>query len=229
MPEIDELLFPPFPQQRMEQIFFVFFFYQSCSSMIRSRRSRCRDDDACESKKNSFDERLYWIYVRGLARDSFEQNSFGIDEARFLTSRSRFSSKPCRRRCESVGTVSTRCGKSRPDRSPPVEGNKRKNLKVTNVSIRVWNVRKKPLTSAISRASKLSLWKPGHTWNLPRNEFNFNNACVLVSSSSQDFTKIRSATVSFTRSNNPPTCSRHQHYLFRVRAMEEREIFGTRG
>lgn len=61
-------------------IFRFFFFYQSCSSMIRSRRSRCRDDDACESKKNSFDERLYWIYVRGLARDSFEQNSFGMKD-----------------------------------------------------------------------------------------------------------------------------------------------------
>lgn len=214
----------------MEQIFLVFFFTNRVRRWFVVGVHVVGMTTPAKVKKI----RLTSVYIEYtfagwlVTLSSKTRSGWRIDEARFLTSRSRFSSKPCRRRCESVGTVSTRCGKSRPDRSPPVEGNKRKNLKVTNVSIRVWNVRKKPLTSAISRASKLSLWKPGHTWNLPRNEFNFNNACVLVSSSSQDFTKIRSATVSFTRSNNPPTCSRHQHYLFRLRAMEEREIFAKR-
>lgn len=131
-----------------------------------------------------------------------------------LTFRWRSCAKPCRPRCEPVEIVSTRCGRNLPDRSPPT-GSDRWQSRIADGSIArntcASHAKKheEGLTSAISRASRLSLWKPGHTWNLPRNEFSFNNACVLVSSSSQDFTKMRSATVSFTRSNSPPTCSRH--------------------
>lgn len=106
-------------------------FYQSCSSTIRSRRSRCRDDDACESKFN-FKYEIFIAKVKVFARWFFlwveewrKNDRFLIRIGRFLTSRSRFSSKPCRRRCESVGIVSTRCGKSRLDRSPPVESNRK--------------------------------------------------------------------------------------------------------